>query len=59
MKGINEQLDRIGSAFAKFDKANKLHQQLYEQDMKKYVPGYKPLTAEQKEFIKKNCPNLF
>jgi integrase len=59
MKGINEQLDRLGSAFAKFSKANKLHQQLYEQDMKKYVPGYKPITEEQKEFIKKNCPNLF
>ena len=59
MKGINEQLDRLGAAYSKFSKAFQLNQELHEQDMKKYVPDYKPITEEQKEFIRKNCPNLF
>jgi integrase len=38
MKGINEQLDRLGAAYSKFSKAFQLNQELHEQDMKKYVP---------------------
>jgi hypothetical protein len=59
MKGINEQMDRFAKAYEKFEKANKLHWRLYEEDMKKYVPGWKPVTEEQKEFMKKNVPHLF
>jgi integrase len=59
MKGVNEQLDRLGAAYSKFTKAFALNEQLHEQDMIKYNPEYKPLTDKQKEFIRKNVPHLF
>ena len=59
MKAMNQQMERLESAFSKLDKAMNVSHNIQEQVMKEHVPDYKPITTKEKEFIRRTVPNLF
>ena len=58
----SELVKLVESKLSKLTKAYEFGKELDQQYMKEHIPGYKPpkpVTEKQKEFMRKNCPNLF
>ena len=58
----SELVKLVESKLSKLTKAYEFGKELDQQYMKEHIPGYKPpkpVTEKQKEFMRKNCPNVF